>query len=133
MLELRQVSSGYGDIEIVKGLSLKLDRGSITTIIGFLALNFSQTPPFWHFGNMTAFGILMAFIYSVTLLPALLQIIPIKVRKLKQNHTYFIDRFANFIIRNYKSAFTLSMNSSHLLVPFLRSQYCISSCSWILG
>ncbi|MEC7491643.1 MAG: ATP-binding cassette domain-containing protein, partial [Pseudomonadota bacterium] len=34
MLELRQVSSGYGDIEIVKGLSLKLDRGSITTIIG---------------------------------------------------------------------------------------------------
>ena len=34
MLELRQVSSGYGDIEIVKGLSLKLDPGSITTIIG---------------------------------------------------------------------------------------------------
>ena len=34
MLELRQVTSGYEDIEIVKGLSLKLDGGSITTIIG---------------------------------------------------------------------------------------------------
>ena len=34
MLELRQVTSGYEDIEIVKGLSLKLDEGSITTIIG---------------------------------------------------------------------------------------------------
>ena len=34
MLELRQVTSGYEDIEIVRGLSLKLDEGSITTIIG---------------------------------------------------------------------------------------------------
>ena len=34
MLELRQVTSGYEDIEIGKGLSLKLDEGSITTIIG---------------------------------------------------------------------------------------------------
>ena len=34
MLELRKITSGYEDIEIVKGLSLKLEQGSITTIIG---------------------------------------------------------------------------------------------------
>lgn len=34
MLELRNISSGYDDIEIVRGLSMKLDAGSITTIIG---------------------------------------------------------------------------------------------------
>ena len=34
MLELRKIASGYEDIEIVKGLSLKLEQGSITTIIG---------------------------------------------------------------------------------------------------
>ncbi len=34
MLELRKITSGYEDIEIVKGLSLKLEKGSITTIIG---------------------------------------------------------------------------------------------------
>ena len=34
MLELKKITSGYEDIEIVKGLSLKLEQGSITTIIG---------------------------------------------------------------------------------------------------
>ena len=37
MLELRKITSGYEDIEIVKGLSLKLEQGSnvykITTVI----------------------------------------------------------------------------------------------------
>ena len=41
---------------------------SITTIIGFLALNFSASPPFHHLGNMTAFGIAAAWLLSITLL-----------------------------------------------------------------
>ncbi len=47
MLELRQVTSGYEDIEIVKGLSLKLDEapigsngvGKTTTIRTIAGLN----------------------------------------------------------------------------------------------
>ena len=53
---------------------------SITTAIGFLSLNFSEMPPFRVMGNIVAFGSLCAFIYSVTLLPAFLSKMPMRVR-----------------------------------------------------
>jgi predicted RND superfamily exporter protein len=50
---------------------------SVTTVVGFLTLNFGEVPPFWHLGNITAFGMSMAFLYSTTTLPALMAIFPI--------------------------------------------------------
>ncbi|MAV79951.1 MAG: RND transporter [Flavobacteriaceae bacterium TMED171] len=50
---------------------------SLTTVVGFLTLNFGEVPPFWHLGNITAFGMCMAFLYSTTTLPALMAIFPI--------------------------------------------------------
>ena len=44
---------------------------SITTAIGFLGLNFSASPPFRELGNMTAFGVLMAWVLSLCVFPAL--------------------------------------------------------------
>ncbi len=49
---------------------------SLTTVIGFLTMNFGDVPPFWHLGNITAFGMSMAFLYSTTTLPALMAIFP---------------------------------------------------------
>ena len=54
---------------------------SLTTVIGFLSMNFGDVPPFWHLGNITAFGMTMAFIYSTTALPALMAIFPMWKRK----------------------------------------------------
>ena len=54
---------------------------SLTTIVGFLSLNFSDAPPFWHLGNISAVGIAAAWLFSVTLLPALVALCPIKVKK----------------------------------------------------
>lgn len=51
---------------------------SITTAIGFLSLNFSDSPPFHHLGNMTAAGIFMAWVLSLTLLPAMINLLPLK-------------------------------------------------------
>ncbi len=75
---------------------------SLTTIVGFLALNFSDSPPFWHLGNITAVGILAAWAYSITLLPALIRILPFHP---KQTATASIgeramDRLADFVIAN---------------------------------
>ena len=36
---------------------------SATTAIGFLVLNFSDTPPFQKLGNMVGFGMMMAFVF----------------------------------------------------------------------
>ncbi|WP_299213338.1 efflux RND transporter permease subunit [uncultured Aquimarina sp.] len=53
---------------------------SLTTVIGFLTMNFGDVPPFWDLGNITAFGMTMAFLFSTTALPALMAILPIKVK-----------------------------------------------------
>ncbi|MEM7705867.1 MAG: MMPL family transporter [Pseudomonadota bacterium] len=53
---------------------------SVTTIVGFLTLNFSDSPPFHHLGNMSAAGIAAAWLMSVTLLPALLSVLPLNFK-----------------------------------------------------
>jgi len=67
---------------IVEGLRVNLQPvflTSLTTVIGFLSLNFSDTPPFHDLGNITAIGVSIAFFLSVTLLPVLTAIFPISV------------------------------------------------------
>jgi len=48
---------------------------SVTTAIGFLMMNFSESPPFHDLGNMTAVGVMAAFVLSVTLLPSLADVV----------------------------------------------------------
>ena len=71
---------------------------SVTTAIGFLSLNASDSPPFHVLGNYVAFGVLCAFVYTMTLLPALLSILPLRVRLVQSEGTAFFDRFADFVI-----------------------------------
>ena len=51
---------------------------SLTTAIGFLSLNSSDSPPLRVLGSLVAFGVMCAFVYSMTLLPALLSILPLR-------------------------------------------------------
>ena len=52
----------------------------LTTIVGFVCLNYSEAPPVTHLANMTCFGVTIAFLYSFTVLPALLVLLPVKAR-----------------------------------------------------
>lgn len=72
---------------------------SLTTVIGFLSLNFSASPPFRDLGNVVAIGVFAAWIFSIGLLPALVVLLPfnIKQHKLKQGASN--DALANFVIR----------------------------------
>lgn len=49
---------------------------SLTTAIGFLTLNFGDSPPLSDLGNIVAVGMIAAFVFSVTVFPALLSILP---------------------------------------------------------
>jgi predicted RND superfamily exporter protein len=44
----------------------------LTTIVGFLAMNFSDSPPFRDLGNIVALGVLFSLLLTVTVLPQLL-------------------------------------------------------------
>lgn len=75
---------------------------SITTIVGFLALNFSDSPPFWHLGNITSAGILGAWLLSITLLPAMISLLPVKITptEKKEWSQKMLRLLANYVILN---------------------------------
>ncbi len=75
---------------------------SLTTVIGFLTMNFGDVPPFWHLGNITAFGMAMAFLYSTTTLPALMAIFPLWKKKgaiKKEEKIGMYTKLGLFVIR----------------------------------
>ncbi len=75
---------------------------SITTAIGFLTMNFSDAPPFRDLGNIVAVGVVAAFLYSVSFLPAMLAVLPVRI-KAKVDPSGVIckpcENLANFVIR----------------------------------
>ncbi len=71
---------------------------SATTAIGFLSLNMSDSPPFHVLGNLVALGVLFGFIYSVTLLPALLSILPLRPTTSRTRTSSFFDRLGDFVV-----------------------------------
>ncbi|MEM9762082.1 MAG: MMPL family transporter [Pseudomonadota bacterium] len=79
---------------------------SITTVIGFLTLNFSDSPPFHHLGNMTAAGIAAAWLLSITFLPAMMAILPMrfKARSSGGEHRGMFERAGDLIIRAPRTA-----------------------------
>ena len=73
---------------------------SLTTAIGFLSLNFSDSPPFRDLGNMVAVGVMAAYVYSVFFLPAMMAILPLRVKKVSSSHNGFIDTLGDWVIHN---------------------------------
>ena len=71
---------------------------SVTTALAFLTLNASESPPFHVLGNLVAFGVMTAFAYSMTLLPALLSLLPLRAPKTVRGAGFF-DALADFITR----------------------------------
>ena len=76
---------------------------SLTTAIGFMSMNFSDAPPFRDLGNIVAMGVMSAFVYSVTLLPALMLVLPVRIPAGKTRQSRRMDRFADLVVerRNF--------------------------------
>lgn len=71
---------------------------SVTTIIGFLSLNFSEAPPYRDMGNMAAFGVLMAWFLSLTFVPAAAAILPVRVKARPSGRREPLSRVADFVL-----------------------------------
>ena len=78
---------------------------SLTTVIGFLSMNASDAPPFHDLGTIVAVGVLAAFVFSFTLFPAALAILPIRQPKLKARDAPFVRRYSRFVIGNRHAIF----------------------------
>jgi uncharacterized protein len=71
---------------------------SFTTTLGFLTMNFSDVPPFGHLGNFVSIGILVSFVLSVSLLPALISLLPVRIKERKEDDNRLMANFANFVV-----------------------------------
>ncbi|MCK5525024.1 MAG: MMPL family transporter [Thiomargarita sp.] len=69
---------------------------SLTTAIGFLSLNASDVPPFRDLGNIVAIGVTIAFILSVSFLPAMMAVLPVRTKPRSTLHP--MERFGEFVV-----------------------------------
>ena len=74
---------------------------TLTTMLGFLSLNFSDAPPFHDLGNIASIGVAAAFIFSITFLPAIVSILP-ATGKREVAGKQMMARFGEFVIAKQK-------------------------------
>ena len=75
---------------------------SATTIIGFLTMNFSDVPPLGQMGNTVAAGVFAAFILSVTFLPALIVMLPVKVQAHAGRQTKAMSSLSKIVVSKHR-------------------------------
>jgi hypothetical protein len=99
---------------------------SFTTAIGFLSMNFSEMPPAAALGNISAIGVTLAFILSISALPALLLMLPIKQGNATDDPklnsaarlSHQLDKLADLVIRRRHQLLISSLLISVLMLYF---------------
>ncbi|WP_347329901.1 efflux RND transporter permease subunit [Marinimicrobium locisalis] len=116
---------GLGKIEALRE-SIRVNLGpvfltSLTTAVGFLSMNFSDALPFRDLGNITAIGVMAAFVFSVALLPALIAILPVRARDKKKETAIdrAIDRLGDFIVLRHKPVLLVVVLASVTLLALI--------------
>ncbi|GMR17681.1 MAG: MMPL family transporter [Gammaproteobacteria bacterium] len=72
---------------------------SLTTALGFMSMNFSDSPPFHDLGNIVAMGIAATFMLAVTFLPAVMMVLPAAASKSDRDDSTRMEKLADFTIR----------------------------------
>ena len=92
---------------------------SVTTAIGFLSMNFSDVPPFHDLGNVVAIGVLFAFVLSVTTLPAMVILMPMRIKVREERKNGVMNSFANIVIEHRKLLLLVMGGIALSLMAFL--------------
>ncbi len=94
---------------------------SVTTAIGFMSMNFSDAPPFRDLGNIVAMGVMVAFVLSVTFLPAISMILPSRQKVEDTTSSIMMRRFAEFVIAKRSSLLLFMGLGCVFLISFVPS------------
>jgi len=76
---------------------------NLTTMVGFLTMNFSDAPPFRDMGNIAALGVMAACLLTISFVPALITILPVRVKLKQAASVSILSRLALFVIRHRKA------------------------------
>lgn len=82
---------------------------SATTALGFLTVNFTDSPPLKDLANITAMGVMLAWFFAVFMLPALMAVLPAGVPQARDEEnsrlTRLMDATAEFVLRHRNPVF----------------------------
>lgn len=82
---------------------------SVTTAVGFLSVNFTDSPPLKDLANIAAMGVMLAWFFSIFTLPAMMALLPARVPRARDTQhsrlTRVMDDAANFVIRHRNPVF----------------------------
>ncbi len=80
---------------------------TLTTAIGFLSMNYSETPPLRELGTWAAIGVTFAYIFSLTLLPLLAILLPAKGRR--EASAKWSHRFTHWLHKHCKPVLIITL------------------------
>ena len=87
----------------------------LTTAIGFFSLNFSISPPFRQLGTIVGIGMFACLFYTLTMLPALITLLPYK----KQTSQAFMDKVMSNLAEFVIAQKNILMISTTAVIVFL--------------
>ena len=96
------------DAALVESLRVNLQPvslASLTTVVGFASLNLSDAPPFAHFGNIVAFGVMISLVLTLGFLPAMLSMLPVRAPRRIHDSSGVMERLADIVIARYRRLF----------------------------
>ena len=89
---------------------------SLTTAIGFACLNFHESPLYRELGNIVAAGVIVAFLLCITLLPAIVMVLPIKAGKAEKKSKMFMLAWSDRVIEHHKKILVIALSAILLLI-----------------
>ena len=89
---------------------------SVTTAVGFIGMNFGDSPPFRTMGNMAAIGVLFAFICTFTVLPTATLLFPTRFQGSTFSMVQLMNRLASWVIESSRALLMLVLDISVLLM-----------------
>lgn len=92
---------------------------SLTTVIGFLSMNFSEVPPFRDLGNIVAIGVTAAWVYSILFLPAFMAVIKVRPRPERTHTGAAMDKLGEFVVARRRQLLWGMAALTLILVAFI--------------
>ena len=75
---------------------------SVTTIIGFLGMNFNESAPYRDLGNLVAVGVFVSMVLSLTFLPAMMSFLPVRVKLGEDGSVKYLEKLSLFSIKYHR-------------------------------
>ena len=91
---------------------------SATTGVGFLTLNFSEVPILADLGNLTAIGVIFACVFSLTILPAMIMLLPMRKVVPVMNGSDRTEKFGEWVITHHKKLLPITLIVTLIAVGF---------------